>query len=87
MFEENSEIIKPWYYLIVTMKTCSICHKISATDEDHLDCQQKRRVELEDAHTKQKLPEKLDLEKNLDDVNVDIKAILDHMKREKVKKS
>ena len=27
------------------MKNCSICHKVSATGEDHLDCIQKRKVD------------------------------------------
>ena len=68
------------------MKVCSICHKISGTDEDHLDCREKRRIELEDEDSKQKLPEKLDLSKNANDLDVDIKALLDHMTREKRKK-
>ena len=68
------------------MKICSVCHKISGTDEDHLDCQEKKRVELEDDNLKEKLPEKLDMSKNANDLNVDIKAILDHMVREKNKK-
>jgi len=37
------------------MKICSICHKISATGEDHLDCIQKRKVELGIDDFKQKL--------------------------------
>ena len=68
------------------MKICSICNKISATDSDHLDCQQKRRIELEDEDMKQKIPEKLDLMKNANDLNVDIRAVLDHMTKEKQKK-
>ena len=68
------------------MKVCSICNKISATDSDHLDCQQKRRIELEDEDMKQKIPEKLDLMKNANDLNVDIRAVLDHMTKEKQKK-
>ena len=68
------------------MKICSICKKISGTDEDHLDCQQKRRIELEDEDSKLKLPEKLDLAKNANELDVDIKALLDHMTREKGKK-
>ena len=68
------------------MKICSVCHKISGTDEDHLDCQEKKRVELDDDNLKEKLPEKLDMSKNANDLNVDIKAILDHMIREKEKK-
>ncbi len=65
------------------LKICSICHKISATDDDHLDCKEKRRVELEDEDLKQKLPEKLDLAKNPDDLGVEVRAILDHLAREK----
>ena len=68
------------------MKICSICNKISATDNDHLDCQQKRRIELEDEDVRQKIPEKLDLMKNANDLNIDIRAVLDHMTREKQKK-
>ena len=65
------------------MKICSICKKISATDDDHLDCKEKRRVELEDEDLKQKLPEKLDLAKNPNDLGVEVRAILDHLTREK----
>ena len=68
------------------MKKCSICNKISATNSDHLDCQQKRRIELEDEDMKQKIPEKLDLMKNGNDLDVDIRAVLDHMTKEKQKK-
>ena len=68
------------------MKICSICNRISGTDEDHLDCKEKRRVELEDANLKEKLPEKLDMEKNSDELNSEIKAVLDHMIREKERK-
>ena len=65
------------------MKICSICQKISATDDDHLDCKEKRRVELEAGDLKEKLPEKLDLAKNPDDLGVEVRAILDHLAREK----
>jgi len=68
------------------MKICSICHKISATGSDHLDCVEKRRVELEDGDRKGKIPEKLDMAKNANDIGVEIKAILDHMAKEKEKK-
>ena len=68
------------------MKICSVCNKISGTDEDHLDCLEKRRVELEDKDLKQKIPEKLDMAKNANDLNLDIKALLDHMSKEKEKK-
>ena len=68
------------------MKNCSICHKISATGEDHLDCVQKRKVELGDDDFKQRLPEKLNLEKNAEDLQPEIRALLDHMTKEKERK-
>ena len=68
------------------MKTCSICNKISGTDDDHLDCQEKRRIELEAQDIKEKLPEQLDMAKNANDLNLEIKAVLDHMTKEKEKK-
>ncbi len=68
------------------MKICSVCHKISGTDEDHLDCKEKKRIELNDDNLKEKLSEKLDMSKNANDLNVDIKAILDHMIQKKDKK-
>lgn len=68
------------------MKSCSICHKISATGEDHLDCIQKRKVELEDDDFKQKLPERLDISKNMDDLRPEIRALLEHMTKEKERK-
>ena len=67
----------------IQMKICSICHKISATDDDHLDCKEKRRVELEDEDLKLKLPEKLDMAKNSNELASEVKALLDHMTREK----
>lgn len=69
------------------MRICSICNKISATNEDHLDCQEKRRIELEDESVKQIIIEKLDLAKNSDDLNVEIKAFLEHMAKEKKENS
>jgi len=68
------------------MKTCSICHKISATDDDHLDCQQKLKIELEDKKFKENIPEKLDLAKNVNDLGVEIKAFLEYIKKENSKK-
>ena len=67
------------------MKICSICNKISGSDEDHLDCKEKRRIEFEAEDVKEKLPEKLDIAKNANDLNSDVKAILDHMTKEKKK--
>ena len=69
------------------MKICSICKKISGTDSDHLDCLEKRRIELEDGGFKEKLVEKLDLEKDPSDMGKEIKALLGHMNREKEKKN
>ena len=65
------------------MKICSICHRISGTDQDHLDCIQKRRIELEDEDQKQKLPEKLDMDKNPNELGVEVRAILEHLTKEK----
>ena len=68
------------------MKICSICHKISATNEDHLDCIQKRKVELGDDDFKQKLSEKLDMTNNAEDLQPEIRALLDYMAKEKERK-
>jgi len=64
------------------MKLCNICHKISATDKNHIDCVQKRSIELEDENFKNEITEKLNLSKNNQDVGVEIKAILGHLTRE-----
>jgi len=65
------------------LKICSICNKISASDEDHLDCKEKRKIELQDDDFKQKITEKLDLSKNPEDLSVEIRAILEHITRKK----
>ena len=65
------------------MKICNICHKISATDQDHLDCIQKRNIELEDENFKNNIPEKLNLSKNDQDLGVEVRAILEHLTKEK----
>jgi len=65
------------------MTICSICKKITATDEDHLDCKEKRRIELENLDLKLKIPEKLDMGKNSNDLSIEIKALLDHIAKEK----
>jgi len=64
------------------LKICNICHKISASGQDHLDCVQKRRVELENEDFKLKIPEKLELSKDAN-LGVEVKAILEHLAREK----
>lgn len=69
------------------MKVCSICHKISASNEDHLDCQQKRRIELEDKSLKLNLPERFATAKNIGDLDIEIKATLEHVTKDKEKKS
>ena len=65
------------------MKICSICHRLSGTGQDHLDCVQKRRIELEDDDRKNNLPEKLNLAKNPQDLGVEVKAILEHLAKQK----
>jgi len=65
------------------MKICNICHKISATDQDHLDCVQKRSIEMEDEDFKNNIPEKLNLSNNPQDLAVEMKAILKHLAKGK----
>ena len=65
------------------MKICNICHKISGSGEDHLDCVQKRSVELENEDFKSKITENLQLSNNSQDLGVEIKAILEHLSRDK----
>ena len=65
------------------MKMCNICHKISATDKDHTDCIQKRSIEMEDENFKNSIAEKLNLSKNNQDLGIEVKAILEHLTRER----
>ncbi|MDH5697040.1 MAG: hypothetical protein OEY54_00745 [Nitrosopumilus sp.] len=65
------------------MKLCKICHKISATDEDHLDCIQKRSIETESEDFKNGIPEKLNLSNNNHELSVEIRAILEHISKNK----
>ena len=65
------------------MKICSICHRLSGTGQDHLDCVQKRRIEFEDDEKKNNLPEKLNLANNPQDLGVEVKAILEHLAKQK----
>ena len=67
------------------MKICNICHKISATDQDHLDCVQKRSIEMENEDFKNKIPEKLNLSIDTQDLGVEVKAILEHLSKDKDK--
>ncbi len=65
------------------MKICNICHKISATSQDHLDCVQKRSIELENEDFKNSIPEKLNLSKDTQDLGVEVRAILEHLTKNK----
>ncbi len=65
------------------MKICNICHKISATDQDHIDCVQKRSIEMQDEDFKNKIPEKLNLSKDNQELGVEVRAILKHLTKEK----
>ncbi len=65
------------------MKICDICHKISATNENHIDCVQKRSIELEDAEFKNDIAEKLNLSKDNQELGVEVRAILEHLTKDK----
>jgi len=65
------------------VKLCNICHKISATDKDHLDCIQKKSIQMADEDFKNNIPEKLNLSKNTQDLGVEIRAILEHLTKNK----
>lgn len=86
MLKQKVKLLNRRIIYLRILKVCSICHKISASNEDHLDCQQKRRVELEDENFKQSLPERFDAAKNLSDLDVELRALLEHMTKEKEKK-
>jgi hypothetical protein len=65
------------------VKLCNICHKISATDQDHLDCVQRRSIELEAEDFKNNIPEKLNISSNTQELDVGVKAILEHLTKNK----
>jgi hypothetical protein len=65
------------------VKLCNICNKISATDQDHLDCVQRRNIELEAKDFKNNIPEKLNLSSNTQELDVGVKAILEHLSKNK----
>ncbi len=65
------------------MKICNICHKISATDQDHLDCVQKRSILSENEDFKNSIPEKLNLSKDDQELGVEMRAILEHLTKNK----
>jgi len=47
-----------------------------------LDCMEKRRIELEDGAVKEKLTERLNVEKDPNNLGVEIKAVLEHLTKE-----
>lgn len=63
------------------MKQCSICHRISATDKDHLDCIQKQSILLEDLDFKNSIPEKLNISKDTQGLGVEVRAILEYLNK------
>jgi hypothetical protein len=65
------------------MKICNICHKISATNQDHLDCVQKRSIELESGDFKNSIPEKLNLSNHTQELGVEVRAMLEHLTKNK----
>ena len=65
------------------MKICNICNKISATGKDHTDCVQKRSIETENLDFKNGITEKLNLSESNQNLGVEVKAILEHLTREK----
>lgn len=65
------------------MKICNICHKISATDQDHLDCIHRRSIEIQDEDFKNNIPEKLNLAKDTQNLGVEVRAILEHLTKSK----
>ena len=68
------------------MKQCSICHKISATDQDHLDCVQKHRLLMDNLEFKDRIPEKLNISKDTQELGVEVRAILEHLSKNQDKK-
>jgi len=65
------------------MKICNICHKISATNQDHLDCVQKRSLLLENDDFKNSIPEKLNLSNDTQELGVEVRAIIEHLTKNK----
>ena len=65
------------------MKICDICNKVSATEKNHLDCIQKRSIEMQDEDFKNSIPEKLNVTKDTENLGVEVRAILEHLTKEK----
>ncbi len=63
------------------MKACSICGKISASGEDHLDCVEKRRLEeKEDEVAGRAAPDASGISDG-ENIAGELKALLDHMRK------
>jgi len=69
------------------VKICSICHKISAIGEDHLDCKEKKRIELEADDFKEALNEKLAISQLGTGIHNEIKSLLEYLTKEKKRSS
>jgi len=69
------------------VKICSICHKISAIGEDHLDCKEKKRIELEANDFKEALNEKLAISQLGTGIHNEIKSLLEYLTKEKKRSS
>ncbi len=67
------------------MKICNVCHKISATDQDHIDCIQKRSIVMENKDFKNNITENLNLSTNTQELGVEVRAILEHLSKKKDK--
>ncbi len=65
------------------MKICNVCHKISATDQDHIDCIQKRSIEMENKDFKNNITENLNLSTNTQELGVEVRAVLEHLTKKK----
>ncbi len=68
------------------MRICSICGRISGSGQDHLDCTERRRVELEDEDFKGKIPDKLDVSGG-SELAKEVRAIMEHMARDRERQS
>ena len=65
------------------MKRCTVCGRLSGTGDDHLDCIQMKKIELEDEGFRAGITERLDAGKDPESLGVEIKAVLEHLAREK----
>ena len=67
--------LKLWKFVIFVIKF--------QTDKDHTDCIQRRSIETEDQDFKNSIAEKLNLSKSNQELGIEVKAILEHLSREK----